>query len=1083
MLIDIINKRQLIAKAAIAFVLFLSVSVASGQQARESFGKNRMQYKTFVWQFYSSDNFDIYFYEGGKESAQNVSDYIEDQFERITEIIGHSPYFKTKIFLYNSITDMQQSNVGVSDLVYTVGGQTNFSKSYVEIANTGSITSFKEELVLKISSLIINEMMYGGSFSDSWQNSFLLNLPEWFIDGVAMYLAKGWSLEMDDYMRDYMSYGKVKKLSKYSGEDAAYIGQSIWNFIVEKYGRSNIQNILQLTRITRNEEKSITHTLGVSFKQITLEWLGFYNDMAIYTSNNYILPEEEHLIGTKVRNINKFNEIKISPDGKRIAFSKNYNGRYTVYIRDLESNREESVLSGGYKVINQDYDSKIPLINWSDDNTLGIIDVVKGESTFWLYDIPSRSKIPTTLEEFDQVKGFGFNGNGRLAIISGERKGKNDLYLMSVRRGRIRQLTNDHFDDIYPGFVPGTNTIVFSSNRISDTLNLAEPEIGKISRSNFNVFFYNLDSTGNVLTRITNTISRDVRPIALSEYEVFYLSDQRGIANIFKYSLIDSMYVQVTNFATSLKAYDINFAENKLAAIILNGYEDRIMVDPSFNYRESIFTPITRRQQVLQAKFLNERRRSRKEKATKTEFPINLNFAKPTEQKLVDSTKTDPKKLDLSATDIIDTDNYVFDKEVVKKKETSGSFLSQYRKLQKRSKLIGPINYETRFSANNLVTSMVIDPLRGFGILLETQLNDLLENHKFFGGIMATTDLRSGDIFAEYQYLKSLVDYSARFDRGVVYWNTENTLQRYSKNTFELGASLPINVKTRVTFKPFYTFTRYEDLDPTLLSAPGPPFPESGGVSYLGFKSQIIHDNTIVSGMNAIEGTRGKIEFKHHEAVSDRSKSFSSVSIDLRHYQKIHKELIFATRIFYGRFFGNDPQSYLLGGMDNWFFNKSNTEGKDNPLFLPPNVDNSQILFSEYVTSLRGFDYATFYGENALLFNAELRFPVVRYFYNGPISSNFLKNLLFTGFFDVGSAWSGVSPFQRDNSVNTVILKNAGSPFQAEIQNFKNPWLSSYGAGLRTVVLGYYMKFDVAWPIENYEVGKVKFYVTLGYDF
>ena len=163
------------------------------QQARESFGKNRMQYKFFDWQYYSSSNFDVYFYEGSKESAKDIIPYIEDQFERITEIIGHSPYFKTKIFLYNSITDLQQSNVGVSDRVFTVGGQTNFSKNYVEIANTGTISDFKEELVLKISKLIVNEMMYGGSFSDSWQNSFLLNLPEWFIDGVALYLARGWN--------------------------------------------------------------------------------------------------------------------------------------------------------------------------------------------------------------------------------------------------------------------------------------------------------------------------------------------------------------------------------------------------------------------------------------------------------------------------------------------------------------------------------------------------------------------------------------------------------------------------------------------------------------------------------------------------------------------------------------------------------------------------------------------------------------------------------------------------------------------------------------------------------------------------
>lgn len=226
-----------------------------------------------------------------------------------------------------------------------------------------------------------------------------------------------------------------------------------------------------------------------------------------------------------------------------------------------------------------------------------------------------------------------------------------------------------------------------------------------------------------------------------------------------------------------------------------------------------------------------------------------------------------------------------------------------------------------------------------------------------------------------------------------------------------------------------------------------------------------------------------KLEFIHREAVTDRQRSFTNVSVDIRNYQKIHREIIFATRLFYGIFFGQNPQSYLLGGMDNWFFNKTNTDGSDNPLNVAGNVDNSHLLFVEYVTSLRGFDYSTFYGTNSMLFNAELRIPIVQYLVRGPISSNFFKNLQLVGFYDLGSAWTGPSPFNRENSVNTDIIKNPGSPFQAEIKNFKNPWLMGYGAGLRTVMLGYYMKFDLGWPIVDYNVGKPKFYVTLGYDF
>jgi outer membrane translocation and assembly module TamA len=112
--------------------------------------------------------------------------------------------------------------------------------------------------------------------------------------------------------------------------------------------------------------------------------------------------------------------------------------------------------------------------------------------------------------------------------------------------------------------------------------------------------------------------------------------------------------------------------------------------------------------------------------------------------------------------------------------------------------------------------------------------------------------------------------------------------------------------------------------------------------------------------------------------------------------------------------------------------------------------------------------------------------PIIRYFHRGPISSNFFRNLQLIGFFDIGSAWSGASPFADENSLNTEILKpsdDESNPFSAVIQNFKYPWLYSYGFGIRTTLLGYYIKMDVAYPYEDLKKGSAKFYVTLGYDF
>ena len=306
----------------------------------------------------------------------------------------------------------------------------------------------------------------------------------------------------------------------------------------------------------------------------------------------------------------------------------------------------------------------------------------------------------------------------------------------------------------------------------------------------------------------------------------------------------------------------------------------------------------------------------------------------------------------------------------------------------------------------------------------------------------------------------------------------------------EIGASLPLSVTSRVSANPFYAFTKFNDLDPDVLrTTPVPPptnNPDpkiSSTYHYLGLNLDYVFDNTITKGLNIVDGTKLKVEFTHYEGLTDNKTSFSNLNLDARHYQKIHRELIFATRLYYGRFFGRSTKDYLLGGMDNWLFNKTENMGQGDPLTFETYRDNSDILFAQFITPLRGFNYNKFNGENVLLFNAELRFPIIRYFHRGPISSNFLRNLQLIGFYDLGSAWTGNTPFATENSLNTIIINEENSPFQARIKNFNNPWLYSYGMGVRTVLLGYYMKFDLGWPVENYEIGSPKFYVTLGYDF
>jgi outer membrane translocation and assembly module TamA len=132
---------------------------------------------------------------------------------------------------------------------------------------------------------------------------------------------------------------------------------------------------------------------------------------------------------------------------------------------------------------------------------------------------------------------------------------------------------------------------------------------------------------------------------------------------------------------------------------------------------------------------------------------------------------------------------------------------------------------------------------------------------------------------------------------------------------------------------------------------------------------------------------------------------------------------------------------------------------------------------------MRGFNYNKRTGPKYVLFNSELRVPIIQYLSRKPITSGFFRNLQLTAFGDAGSAYSGSNPFNENNSFNTQITGGNGNAFTATVINFRNPLLLGYGAGIRTTLLGFYGKADIAWGQEDYVQKGPKFYFSLGYDF
>ncbi|MGM0944411.1 MAG: biopolymer transporter Tol [Bacteroidota bacterium] len=1090
--------------------LWMISGVSIAQFDQERFGKNRVQHKEFDWYYFSSNNFEVYYYDRGGANAKIAIEYLEEEFQRLTQMIGYVAYTKPRVYIYNSPEELLQSNLNLNREEYNEEGQTNFSRLIAEVGYKGRSDLFKEDLIYAVSKVIIQEMLYGASVADAFQSNLMNSFPDWYVDGIARYLAKGWSRDMDDFVREYFKEEETPKILKLKDLEAGLVGQSVWNYIAERYGRRYISSILNLSRINRNEENSIANTVGLNYKTFTEDWKKYYLNINQQVSSNFKEVNSDQAVAkTSPRVTGAITDIKFSPDGLNVAYVLNNAGKYKVNVRAISSGEEQTVFQGGAVFEDQTPNLMSPVIAWRDSANLAIASFKRGLTTLRLRSIDGTSQDKIFLRNINQILSMDFNSTGRNMVISAISNGKTDIFTLNTR-GQGRRLTNDEFDDLTPMFL-NDSTIIFSTNYADKPDSLSQTDPNPIDlESSFNLFMVEVRDTVRI-SRLTNSYSRNLLPRKVNSNNLVYLSDLSGINNLMRLNVGNQISNQISAYNKSIEVFDVNSRMNKIALAIRDGKESFLLIE---NYSASDqFTPSTPRVQLQQAKSLNERiaarRRleaaSEKEETSLTPAPSTPKIeVQPKEitvplDTLSQSNQTSSINLDrlkFQNSGGVNTENYQFDtipstglgsREQVNQGNRL-NLLETFRAQNLQKRIVGPRAMDPQFFTNSINSRFVVDPLRGFGINLHGKMTDLLDNHVFQGGIMQSLDFRSGgDIFFEYEYLKSRLDFRGRFDRRTIRLDQGDlTNQKYVLSKVELGVSYPFNVNSRFSLAPFIAKTQYFNLNTDSLILATNPELNRFDVNYAGGKAEFVYDRTQQIGLYSQAGLKGKVGFVHYQGLNEKSRSFSNFYLDIRNYQRIHKNIILASRLYAGSFFGRNPQTYLVGGMDNWLFNSfyqpPTNRPEVSPVRNPGGVENSNILFADFV-DLRGYDYDEIRGNKVITFSTELRIPVFSYLTRGNITSNFVRNFQLVGFYDIGSAWDSSAPWERVNDQNTEVISTEGSPFTIVLNNFNNPWLQSYGAGIRTVLLNYYVKFDIARPVRNYEAEDLKFYVTLGYNF
>jgi len=1083
------------------FISIISVSCLSGQSIYTEFGKNRVQYHDDFenWWMYETENFVTYWYGKGRNVAQSVIQLAELDNDMIQNVLEHRFNDKIQIIVYLDVTDMKQSNIGSEELFSSRTGRTRILGNKMFVHFDGDHQKLRKSIRQGIAAIYLESMLYGSNFQEKVQNAVLLNLPDWFKEGLIAYLGNEWNSDIDNQLRDIFMHpkGRYKDFDRIARDYPLIAGHSMWYYLGQTYGKSSISNLLYLSRINRNLENAFLYVIGSDIDQIKLQWKSFYENRFSDQANTLDPYDKDLVVDIRNKRNLPFGALNLSPNGKYLAYSLNEVGKIKLYVRDIESGNTIRVLKTGMRNIIQETDYNYPLTAWHPDGNILSV-VYEKRDVIYLSQIDLAENVEVTQPmnpDYDRIYSVDYWSQDTL-VFAASQDGFSDLYKYTPVTRQTFPITRDFYDDLDAGVytLGGYKGILWRSNRTN--LVLQNRKLDTILPiENFDIYFMFPDSAGWRLLNLTQTpYDNEKKPVAIGGRSIIYLTNESGVWN----------RKAVTGPTSEKRAYDFMTKYDRsiidhTSAPDAGRIFEHMVLDAKHTLLESrpekidpIITVPSLEENVLivdgkETENMDER------DVVDERFLFQSPFSKPEiipgsekpEEGADQSEADEEPPIDFLATPITDTDPVTYDpKNVI-----------EYRQAR-------AIAHRLRFRLDHVKTTLdnsllftSLDTYAGtkqgyesppIGILIKANVQDLFEDYIIEGGVRFPTTFNGSEYFLVFDNKKKRIDQQYGLYRKTVTNTVPGGIYSPRKDqivTVILQASgrYPIDVYRSVLVSGTIRNDRIINLSTDFPTLERP----TDDQQRIGAKFEYIFDNTLEFDVNYRHGSRYKVFvefvkrfdlnlFEENMPMTFKEGFMTVLGIDARHYQRLDKHSIIAARFYASTSFGSERNLNYLGGVENWMFSEF-----DNTVPVPR---DKNFAYQTIAANMRGFKYNARNGSSVALINTEIRVPFLRYLSRKKMKSSFLRNMQVVGFVDAGTAWHGKNPFSSDNPLNTLTLTNPPT-VKVDVTYYRNPIVVGYGFGVRTMILGYFLKLDYGWGLETRRVNKPILHFSMGLDF
>ena len=1114
------------AKFSIIFtslcILLLGSLLSLAQVNTVEFGKNRVQFKKFKWQYYQTKNFNTYFNQNGQELAKFIAQVAEEETPKIEAFTEYSLQRRANIIVYNEFADLQQSNIGMGIDWQITGGATQLVNNKMVVYFNGDHAQLRKQIREGIARILTDNILFGDDLGEVAGNQALLDLPKWLTNGYVAFAGENWNTGLDDELKSEILSGNYRNFYQFAFEKPLLAGHSFWHFIEEKYKKENVTYLFYLARVYKNLNRACLQICKQKFKNVLGEFMEFEDEKyAKDIAKRKAYPKGNVIESFDIDKKKDYYRINVNPVAKNNTYALVEYKKGLVKLKLNEDFSFTTLLKYGIRSYKNETNPDYPIMAWDPKGTrLTVIYSQEGRLKLFVYDVVTRiksSKLDLT-KQFQQIQDVKYMLDSKTLLLSAVKNGHTDIFTLNLENEKVQQITDDVYDDLDATFVsfPGKMGIIFASNRPSADAKSGDTVLP--SKNNYNIFlitnFGNKPSL-NQITQLSHQQYGNARyPMPYNSNHFTFISDENGVANRYagffttKAAGLDTLILIADEILRnpSLKEVDSTLRVHKKTDVdsiaVLAVSKDSAYTFPLTNYESSVAeTRIAgTNNQVSEVTRQSDQKTLYKLKIDENTLRRRNITVPPTSymKAIVMSDKIEEKLADRFDSPIVSQDTVIIEanafqtefeneKKVIKKSgKISDTQGGEINTVLKKAKLFvyKPMKFGADYggvSFNNSVLYNRYPPYAGgqgpinlssnsvLNGLIRLGTSELMEDIKITGAFKLSTNLKDNEWLMSYQNLKRRIDWGTTYYRNVL----GATNGRIFTNLYQANASYPFDNSKRIKLdvgirsdRSFY-FTDINDIN----SLKEPDIKRKFVTTHL----EYVYDNTLNPTQNIWNGLRYKFYFDWNTDVSKEVYSTGKFNfnwgMDARYYYPIYRNFIWAGRAASEFSWGNQKTIYFLGGTDGWLFPKFNNNNQ-------PAADN-YYTFQSLAVNMRGFNQNVSNGNNNVVLNSEFRLPVFSTLFSRPINNAFLRNFQLVQFVDLGAAWNGsYNGLQRPS----VILGEPPIQVVSTVGGI-GPFAGGYGFGARSTLLGYFVRFDAGWPMNGIFKGKPVLNLSLGLDF